>query len=380
MKKKISLLGSTGSIGTQTLDVVRSLGLQVCALAARSHIALLEQQIREFHPQVAAIYEEAAAHELQQRIQDTNTKVLVGMDGLCEAACMPEADTVVNAVVGIVGLQPTLAAVAADKEIALANKETLVAGGALVMDALKQHKGRLLPVDSEHSAIFQCLQGSPRKSLKKILLTASGGPFFGKKRPELETVTPEQALNHPNWNMGAKTTIDSATLMNKGLEVMEAGWLFHVPCSQIQVLIQRESIIHSMVEFADNAIIAQLGTTDMRLPIQYALTYPDRVAGPVQELDLAKVGQLTFYNPDPATFTCFAACMEAMQRGGAAPAAVNGANEEAVRLFLQKKISFLQIGDLVRAAMDNQPNVSHLTLKTILKADKDAREYVRNHI
>lgn len=380
MKKCISLLGSTGSIGTQTLQVARSLRLNVCALAAYSNIDLLEKQIREFHPQLAAVYQEKAAAELKRRVADTDTTILTGLDGLCAAACIPAADVVLNAVVGIAGLQPTLAAISADKDIALANKETLVAGGALVQDALQKHKGTLVPVDSEHSAIFQCLQGTPRKALKKILLTASGGPFFGKKREELASVTPEQALKHPNWNMGAKVTIDSATLMNKGLEVMEAGWLFHVPCEQIQVVVQRESIIHSMVEFADNAIIAQLGTADMRLPIQYALTYPDRVPGPVQELDLVKVGKLTFYEPDPKTFTCFAACMEAMKRGGAVPAAANGANEAAVSLFLQKKVSFLQIGDLVNAAVCSQPDVSDLSLEVIMKADKNAREYVLSHV
>lgn len=376
MISTLSLLGSTGSIGTQTLDVVRSLGLRVCALAAHSNVSLLEQQVREFRPQLAVLFEERAAQDLKTRLADTNTRVLSGMDGLCEAACAEEADIVLNAVVGMVGLRPTLAAVAANKDIALANKETLVAGGALVMAALRQHHGRLIPVDSEHSAIYQCLQGTPGKALKKILLTASGGPFFGWTKEQLAAVTPEQALQHPNWNMGAKVTIDSATLMNKGLEVMEAGWLFAVPQSHIQVLVHRESIVHSMVEFADNAILAQLGTADMRLPIQYALTGPARVPGPVQELDLLKVGKLSFYEPDRQTFTCFDACLRAMQRGGAAPAAANGANEAAVKLFLQKKIGFLQIGELVNAAMEAQPDISHLTLETVLAADAAAREFV----
>lgn len=380
MKKCISLLGSTGSIGTQTLEVVRSLGLRICALAAHSNIELLEKQIREFHPQLAAVYDNAAAVELKKRIIDTNTKVLVGLDGLCTAASIPSADVVLNAVVGIIGLRPTLAAIEANKDVALANKETLVAGGTLVMDALKKHKGHLIPVDSEHSAIFQCLQGTPKKALKKVILTASGGPFFGKSRIELASVTPEQALKHPNWNMGAKVTIDSATLMNKGLEVMEAGWLFHIPLSQIQVVVHRESVIHSMVEFSDNAILAQLGTADMRLPIQYALTYPERVKGPVQELDLVKAGHLSFFEPDKQTFTCFAACLKAMERGGAVPAAANGANEAAVQLFLQKKISFLKIGELVQAAMDAQTNVFPLTLDAVLRADTAARNYVFSHV
>ena len=380
MKKCISILGSTGSIGTQTIDVVRNLGWHICALAAHSNIELLEEQIRKFQPQLVSVYDENAALTLKGRIADTGTKVLSGMDGLCEAARLPSADLVLNAIVGIAGLQPTLAAIQADKTIALANKETLVAGGALVMDALQQHKGSLLPVDSEHSAIFQCLQGTSGKALKKIILTASGGPFFGKRKEELSSVTPEQALKHPNWNMGAKVTIDSATLMNKGLEVMEAGWLFHVPLSQIQVVIHPESIIHSMVEFTDNAILAQLGTADMRLPIQYALTYPERAASPVKELDLFQTGKLTFYKPDPETFTCFAACLEAMQRGGAAPAAANGANEAAVQLFLQRKISFLQIGQLVQEAMNAQPDVPNLTLKVVQQADANARAFVYSHV
>ncbi len=380
MKKCISILGSTGSIGTQTIDVVRNLGWHICALAAHSNIELLEEQIRKFQPQLVSVYDENAALTLKGRIADTGTKVLSGMDGLCEAARLPSADLVLNAIVGIVGLQPTLAAIQADKTIALANKETLVAGGALVMDALQQHKGSLIPVDSEHSAIFQCLQGTSGKALKRIILTASGGPFFGKRKEELSSVTPEQALKHPNWNMGAKVTIDSATLMNKGLEVMEAGWLFHVPLSQIQVVIHPESVIHSMVEFTDNAILAQLGTADMRLPIQYALTYPERAASPVKELDLFQTGKLTFYKPDPETFTCFAACLKAMQRGGAAPAAANGANEAAVQLFLQRKISFLQIGQLVQEAMNAQPDVPNLTLKVVQQADANARAFVYSHV
>lgn len=379
MKRCISLLGSTGSIGRQTLQVAQKLHLRVCALAAHSNIKLLEDQVREFHPHLAAVYDLQAARTLRTKIADTNTKVLTGMEGLCEAAACQNADVVLNAVVGMVGLKPTLTAAAAGKNIALANKETLVAGGALVMDAVRLRGVNLIPVDSEHSAIFQCLQGTPGKALKKILLTASGGPFFGKTRAELADATPEQALNHPNWHMGAKVTVDSATLMNKGLEVMEAGWLFHVPLEQIDILVHRESVVHSMVMFEDNAILAQLGTADMRLPIQYALTWPDRVPGLVEELDLAACGSLTFAKPDLETFTCLAACLRAMERGGLAPAAANGANEAAVGLFLQRKIPFLRIGELVNAAMEHQPDQPASTLDAILDADAAAREYVYTH-
>ena len=379
MKRCISLLGSTGSIGRQTLQVARNLRRRVCALAAHSNIKLLAQQVREFHPHLAAVYDPQAARALRTKIADTNTKVLAGMEGLCEAATCQNADVVLNAVVGMVGLKPTLNAAAAGKDIALANKETLVAGGALVMDAVRLRGVNLIPVDSEHSAIFQCLQGTPGKALKKILLTASGGPFFGKTRAELADATPEQALDHPNWHMGEKVTIDSATLMNKGLEVMEAGWLFHVPLEQIDILVHRESVVHSMVMFEDNAILAQLGKADMRLPIQYALTWPDRVPGLVEELDLAACGSLTFAKPDLETFTCLAACLRAMERGGLAPAAANGANEAAVELFLRRKIPFLRIGELVTAAMEHQPDQPASTLDAILDADAAAREYVYTH-
>ncbi len=376
MKRRISLLGSTGSIGRQTLEVAQALGLRVCALAAHSNVKDLEQQVRAFRPNLAAVYDAQAARDLRVRIADTNTKVVTGMEGLCEAATYRTADLIVNAVVGMVGLKPTLAAAAAGKDIALANKETLVAGGALVMDAVRLRGVELIPVDSEHSAIFQCLQGTPRKALKKVILTASGGPFFGRSRAELQTVTPEQALQHPNWHMGKKVSIDSATLMNKGLEAMEAGWLFNVPLEQVEILIHRESLVHSLVEFADNAILAQLGVADMRLPIQYALTYPDRVPGLSQELDLTACGPLTFAKPDVKTFLCLWACLSAMQRGGLAPAAVNGANEAAVDLFLRRKIPFLRIGELVLAALEAQPDAPATTLDAILEADAAARAFV----
>ena len=376
-REKIAILGSTGSIGTQALDVVRCMGLQVTALCANRRIDLLEAQAREFRPQMVAVMDEKAAAELKIRLADTDIRVRQGMDGFIEAATLPQNDVTLNSVVGMVGLLPTLAVIDAGIDLALANKETLVAGGQLVMRAARARGVPILPVDSEHSAIFQCLQGSPgAHAFKRILLTASGGPFFGKKREELLDVTPEQALKHPNWNMGAKITIDSATLMNKGLEVIEAAWLFDRTVDEIEVVVQRESIIHSAVEFCDNSVIAQLGTPDMRIPIQYAISYPDRVPSPAEPLDLFKVGRLTFYRPDTETFICLAACQEAMRRGGLAPAAANGANEMAVALFLQKKIGFLDIGRFVWEAMDRQPSVTDYTVEDVLACDKAAREYV----
>ena len=382
MKQCLSILGSTGSIGTQTLDVVRGLGLKVCALAAAKNIALLETQIREFRPQLAAVFDLAAAKQLKIAVRDLPVRVVQGMDGLCEAACLPTAGLVCNSVVGMVGLQPTLAAIRAGKDVALANKETLVAGGALVMSEAEEHHVRILPVDSEHSAVFQCLQGSPgKKAVRRILLTASGGPFFGKTLAELQNVTPEQALKHPNWNMGRKVTIDSSTMMNKGLEVIEASWLFGVPDDRIDILVQRESVIHSMVEFEDRSVIAQLGVPDMRLPIQYAITYPERLPSRTGELDLAAYGTLTFARPDEKTFRCLAACRRALRRGGLAPAAANGANEVAVELFLQHRISFCKIGDLVWEAMERQPDVDRVeNVDEILQADARARSFVMNTV
>ena len=378
MKKNLSILGSTGSIGTQTLDVARNLSLEVTALAAYGNIKLLEEQIREFHPALAVVFDEEKAKQLRTAVADTGTEILAGMDGLCEAASIDGADVVVNAVVGCVGLQPTLAAIKAGKDLALANKETLVAGGALVMRAAEENGVKIFPVDSEHSAIFQCLQGCPEKKfLSRIILTASGGPFFGKTREELAEVTPRQALKHPNWDMGAKITIDSSTMMNKGLEILEASWLFDMPVSQIDVVIHRESVIHSLIEYVDHSVIAQLGVPDMRIPIQYAITWPERYPSPVKRLSLADYGTLTFAQPDEETFRCLAACKEAGRRGGLAPAAANGANEAAVDLFLKEKISFLEIGELVWAAMDRQPDVETITsVDDILTADRAAREFV----
>ncbi|WP_195985188.1 1-deoxy-D-xylulose-5-phosphate reductoisomerase [Clostridium sp. D33t1_170424_F3] len=378
MKQNLSLLGATGSIGLQTLDVARRLNLHVCALAANRNISLLENQIREFKPQLVAVFDLDAAKKLRLAVADTPVRVVQGMEGLCEAASFAPADVVCNAVVGMVGLLPTLAAVRAGKDVALANKETLVAGGALVMAEARARGVRILPVDSEHSAIFQCLQGCPeKKAVKRIILTASGGPCFGMTKEELAQVTPEQALKHPNWNMGAKVTIDSATLMNKGLEIMEACWLFDLPGEQVDVVVHRESIVHSMVEYQDNSIIAQLGAPDMRIPIQYALTWPQRMASPVEQLDLIQCGTLTFREPDMETFTCLRACRHALERGGLAPAAANGANEEAVRLFLEHRISLPRIGELVTQAMEHQPDVKQIaSVDDILNADAAARAFV----
>lgn len=375
---KLSILGSTGSIGTQSLDVARGLGMKVTALAARRNIKLLEEQIREFKPDIAAVMEEDAAAALKIAVADTDTKVLCGMEGFEEAASYSECDVVLNSVVGMVGLRPTMAAVKAGKRLALANKETLVAGGQLVMDTVRDNNVVLTPVDSEHSAIFQCLQGSPGKeALKKIILTASGGPFFGKCREELENVGPAQALKHPNWSMGAKITIDSATLMNKGLEVIEAAWLFDVSVDDIEVIVHRESIIHSAVEFTDNSVIAQLGLPDMRIPIQYAITWPERTPSPVPELNLTQLAKMTFFEPDTKTFRCLDICRDAMRRGGLAPAAANGANEAAVALFLEEKIGFNKIAELVEEAMLRQPVTGNYTLEDVFEADMAAREFVR---
>ena len=381
--RKLALLGSTGSIGIQTLDVVRGLcrggdfPVSIQVLAARSSVKRLEEQIREFRPQAAAVFDEKAAKDLRDRTRDLDLEILPGMEGLCQAAAWDSADMTLNAVVGMVGLRPTLSAIAAGKTVALANKETLVAGGSIVMEAARQNKVEILPVDSEHSAIFQCLQGCPeKKAVKRLLLTASGGPFFGKTREELEGVTPAQALRHPNWNMGAKVTIDSATLMNKGLEVTEAAWLFGLGPKDIQVVVHRESIVHSLVEYVDHSVIGQLGTPDMRLPIQYAITYPKRYPSPCGELDLAGLGSLTFAQPDLETFRCLKVCLQALERGGLAPAAANGANEEAVALFLQEKIGFLEIPQLVEAAMLRQPDAPADSVEAVLQADREARQFV----
>lgn len=377
--KSLIILGSTGSIGTQALDVCRRDGYKVTALAAGSNVELLEKQAREFKPLSVAVFNENAAKDLAVRLADTDIKVLSSADGVCEIA-VGEGDIVLNSIVGIAGLRPTLAAINAGKTIALANKETLVTGGELVKKAAKKKGVKILPVDSEHSAIFQSLQGAPKGSLRKILLTASGGPFYGKTKKDLENVTVKEALNHPNWSMGAKITIDSATLMNKGLEVIEAVHLFDIPAKDIEVLVHRQSIIHSGVELSDGAVIAQLGTPDMKLPIQYALTYPQRSEYAFERLSLADIGTLTFAKPDMETFRCLPLCIEAINQGGLAPTAVNGANEEAVRLFLDGKIKFLQIAELVEKALLDVRNKKEFTLDDILETDKIARELVKNNI
>ena len=377
--KSLIILGSTGSIGTQALDVCRRDGYKVTALAAGSNIKLLEEQAREFKPSLVAVFDEEKSKELKIKLADTDIKVLCGIDGVCEVA-QSDGDIVLNSIVGIAGLRPTLKAIEAKKNIALANKETLVTGGEIVNKLAREKGVKILPVDSEHSAIFQSLQGAPNGSLRKILLTASGGPFFGKQKKDLENVTVKEALNHPNWSMGAKITIDSATLMNKGLEVIEAVHLFGISADNIEVLVHRQSIVHSGVELSDGAVIAQLGTPDMKLPIQYALTYPERSNYAFEKLNLFEVGTLTFQKPDYDTFRCLPLCIKAINEGGLAPTAVNGANEEAVRLFLEGKIKFLEIAELVEKALQSVNNKKEFNLDDILETDKQARELVRNYI
>ena len=377
--KSLVILGSTGSIGTQALEVCRRDGYKVNALASGSNIELLEKQAREFSVKAVAVFDQNKAQELKIKLGDTDIKVLGGIEGVCEVAQM-DADIALNSIVGIAGLRPTLAAIESGKDIALANKETLVTGGDIVMQKAKEKGVKILPVDSEHSAIFQSIQGSPERSLRKILLTASGGPFYKKTRKDLENVTVKEALNHPNWSMGAKITIDSATLMNKGLEVIEAVHLFGLPAEKIEVLVHRQSIVHSGAQFSDGAVIAQLGTPDMRLPIQYALTYPERSDYAFEHLSLSDIGTLTFEKPDTETFRCLPLCIKAITEGGLKPTAVNGANEQAVKLFLEGKIKFLQIADLVEKALDNANNKKEFTLEDILQTDKEARECVLKNI
>ncbi len=379
MKRTLSILGSTGSIGRQTLDVARACGHQVAALAVHRSVDLAEEQAREFQPELVAVVDENAAGDLKQRLADTTIRVVSGREGLMEAATLPQADTVVTAVVGIAGLEPTLAAIDQGKRIALANKETLVCAGDLVMQRAEEKGAEIVPVDSEHSAIFQCLQGcKDRGEVRRLIITASGGPFFGKSREELAQVTKAQALRHPNWAMGAKITIDSATLMNKGLEFIEAMRLYHMPPQQIQVVVHRESIVHSLVEFTDGAILAQLGTADMRLPIQYALTWPERTPGPATPLDLLTCPPLTFAKPDPDTFRCLGLALECAKCGGTSTAILNGANEVAVELFLQEKISFLDIARLVEGALERVESVPVQTLEDVLEADRAARQAVHD--
>lgn len=372
--KNLVLLGSTGSIGTQTLQVAAAAGYRPLAMAVGSRIDIFEEQLRQYRPAFAAVYDEEAAKDLRVRIADLPIKVLSGMEGLCTLAALPKADLVLNAVVGMVGLLPTLTAIQAGHDVALANKETLVAGGEFVMDAVRRHGVRLLPVDSEHSAIFQCLQGLPEKTmLRRLILTASGGPFFGYTKEQLETVTPEKALKHPNWSMGAKITIDSASMMNKGLEIIEAKWLFDMPEDQIDVVIHRESVVHSLIEYVDGAVLAQLGEPDMRVPIQYALTYPHRMPSPVKPLQLADWQKLTFFAPDDTVFPAMQICREAIRRGGVYPAAVNAVNEQAVAAFLQGKIPFCRITELAEKVLSETFSQPH-TVEDILETDRALRQ------
>lgn len=369
MTKTLAVLGSTGSIGVQALEVAELMGFKVQALTANSRTDIIEEQIRKFTPCMAAVADEKAAADLKIRVADTSTKILAGKHGVEECARCG-ADTVLNSIVGIAGLAPTLAAIDSGSNIALANKETLVAGGKIVLDAAEKKGVSILPVDSEHSAIFQSLQGCQGKSqIKRLILTASGGPFFGKKKEELENVTLEQALNHPNWSMGAKITVDSATMMNKGLELIEAAWLFGMKAADIDILVHRQSIVHSLVEYVDNSVIAQLGVPDMRIPIQYALTYPDRFVSPVRQLDLAQAATLTFEKPDYETFPCINLCRKAFEMGGLYPATVNAANEKANELFRNGKIKFLDIPKAVEAAFDYTADVSDYTLEQVFETD-----------
>lgn len=377
MSKTISILGSTGSIGRQTLDVAEQLGLRVAALTAHSSVERMEEQVRAFRPALAVLTDEAAARDLAVRLQDTDTRVLGGFDALEEAATVPEADTVVTAVVGMVGLKPTLAAIREKKRIALANKETLVCAGQLVMDAADAAGAEIVPVDSEHSAIFQCLQGCrDRREIKRLILTCSGGPFYGMTAEEAGKMTRADALKHPNWTMGPKITVDCATLMNKGLEVIEAMRLYRLPLSQVSVVIHRQSIVHSLVEYQDGAVLAQLGTPDMRLPIRYAMTYPNRGENPAEPLDLLSCPPLTFAQPDREVFPCLRLAEEAAEEGGTACAVLNAANEEAVGLFLAEKIDFYDIPALVAKARAQVKTVQSPSLEEILAADSAARRAV----
>ncbi len=380
MKKNISILGSTGSIGTQSIEVARKHNIKINALAANRNVGLLAKQCIENNVKAACIFDNKYYSELKELLSGKDIKILTGMEGLCEIAADSSNDAVVNSVVGMVGLLPTLTAINAGKDVALANKETLVAGGNLVMSLAKQKNVNIYPVDSEHSAIFQCLQGNKRSQLKKILLTASGGPFFGKKASELKNVTIEQALNHPNWSMGNKITIDSSTLMNKGLEFIEAKWLFDLQPEQIKIIVHRQSVVHSAVEYNDNSVIAQMGVPDMKIPIQYALLYPDRMECDCHPLSLTDYGTLTFEKPDYDTFKCLTSCIHAIKKGGAYPCIVNGANEEAVGHFLNGKIGFLDIGELVGEALVKFDFHNIDSYEDVIEYDKAARDFVNSRI
>lgn len=374
--KNITILGSTGSVGTQALDVIDRLGnVRVAGLAANSNIGLLEAQIRKYRPLAAAVMDEAAARALKTAVADTDTKILSSAAGICEVAALDESDACLTSIVGIAGLLPTMAAINAKKDILLANKETLVTAGDIIIKAAKDNNIRIIPVDSEHSAVFQCLQGGGKKSISRIILTASGGAFFGKKRSELENVTAKEALRHPNWRMGSKITIDSATLMNKGLEVIEAHYLFGLPYEKIEVVVQRESIVHSMVEFSDNSILAQMGVPDMRLPIQYALCFPERTAPIINRLDFSKLS-LSFSPPDVETFRLLTIAAEAGKRAGTATAALNSANEAAVELFLKGRIRFLEIEEIVEKYVCNHKYIKNPTIEEIIETDRQIKEEI----
>lgn len=377
--KKIAILGSTGSIGTQTLDVVRANGdIQVLGISAGRNVERLEAQIREFHPRLVAVWDEKAAKDLSVRVQDLPVRVVSGMDGLLELAAMEETEILVTAIVGMLGIRPTMEAIRAGKDIALANKETLVTAGHLIMPMAKENGVRILPVDSEHSAVFQALNGEKREQVHKLLITASGGPFRGRKRADLENVTLEDTLKHPNWVMGQKITVDSATLVNKGLEVMEARWLFDMDLDHIQVVVQPQSVIHSMVEFKDGGIMAQLGTPDMRLPIQYALYYPDRRYLDGERLDFTKLGQITFEEPDMETFLGLPMAIQAAREGGTMPTVFNAANELAVKKFLHREIRFLDIYDIIGQSMSRHQKTSAADLETILAAEEETYQWIES--
>ena len=377
--KTIAVLGSTGSIGTQTLEVARANGdLKIAALAAGRNVKLLEKQIREFSPRVVAVWEEEAARELKTAVSDLNVKIVTGMDGLIEISTLPEVEVLVTAIVGMIGIRPTVEAIKAGKDIALANKETLVTAGHIIMPLAKEHGVKILPVDSEHSAIFQSLNGEHHEQIDKLLITASGGPFRGKKRADLEKVKVEDALKHPNWAMGQKITIDSATLVNKGLEVMEAKWLFQVDLDQIEVVVQPQSVIHSMVQFVDGAVIAQLGTPDMKLPIQYALYYPDRRYLTGDRLDFAKLGQITFEKPDMETFLGLPLALQASRTGGSMPTVFNAANERAVSKFLHREIGFTDIYQIIIESMEQHKVQQQPTIEDILDTEKATYEFIES--